>query len=84
MNYFQRNGSSIYDERRKILENATAWNDEITTQRYELSTDGQLIVFDYPLSSIFVFNDKLYYFFTDFYGQIDSFSELNTSKEDCL
>lgn len=66
MNYYEFHGSTIYDERRKILENAE-YNPKL--KNFEI------------IPNTFSHEKKLYYFLTEHHGQITSFFELNTNKE---
>ena len=84
MNYFQYHGSSIWDEKRTILEKAKYWDDDIKITRYEKYANGEFVKREVSNSWHFVFKNKLYYFLTNFHGQIDSFSELSNTKEQCL
>ncbi len=81
LNHFQFHGSIIYDNRRKILEEATY---EPKIEKNELYTDGSFVKEPCRMSSTFLHNGKLYYFLTSHHGQISSFFELNTSREKCL
>lgn len=84
MNYFQYYGSSLWDERRTILEKAKYWDDDIKVIHYKKYTNGEFEKTEETNSWKFVYKSKLYHFYTDFYGQISNFTELNTSKAKCL
>lgn len=84
MNYFQYHGSSIWDERRAILENAEYWHDDIKIIRYERYAEGGFVKNDFSNNKSFVFKNKLYSFQTNFHGQISNIIELNISKQKCL
>jgi len=81
LNHFQFHGSIIYDERRKILEEATY---EPKIVKHELYTDGSFVKERGENSTTFFHNGKLYYFMTTHHGAISNFFELNTSKEKCI
>lgn len=83
MNHFEYRGSSICGEKRQILENATAWDDEIEITRFEKMSDGSFVSENYNSSSCFIWDSKLFYFI---FGRISiqSFFELNQLKEKCV
>lgn len=84
MNYFQYHGSSIWDKRREILEQAT-FCDEASTEVFRYEKRGNYFVKHEEISSWkFIYKRRLYYFLTDFSGQISNFFELVISKKDCL
>lgn len=84
MNFFQYHGSSIWDERRTILEKAKYWDDDIKVIRYKKYSNGEFEKIEETSSWKFVYKNILYYFHTNFHGQICDLSELNISKEKCL
>ena len=82
-NYFQYHGSSIYDKRREVLENADFDNYRVI--RNELYTDGSFVRERARSSWTFLSGGQLYSFLTHTWsGQIADFFELNMSKEKCL
>lgn len=82
LNHFQFHGSTIYDERRKILEQAR-W-DDYKIYSNDLCTDGSFEKQESKIPTTFFHEDKLYYFMTTHHGAIQSFFELNTDKEKCV
>lgn len=81
LNHFQSHGSIIYDERRKILEEAIY---ELKITKNELYVDGSFVKKRVENSTTFFYKGKLYYFMTTHHGAISDFFELNTSKEKCI
>lgn len=81
LNHFQFHGSIIYDERRRILEEARY---EPKIVKYERYSDGSFVKERGENSTTFFHNGKLYYFMTMHHGAISNFFELNTSKEKCI
>jgi hypothetical protein len=97
MNYFEYHGSAFYDdERLNILKNATFCQDIMRITQYEPLANqtldksdpnyytGKFSVREITNSWHFVYDNKLYCFWSDMYGRIDTMCELNTSKEKCL
>jgi len=84
MNYFEYHGSSIWDKKRKILEEATVWGDDIILNRYEKLANDKFVKSDFPSSYFFAYENKLYRFITDISGRISSFFQSAISKKDCL
>ncbi len=83
LDYFQYNGSSIWDKRREILENAIFYDDDtLDVFRHDLLLDGKENICKETGSWKFIYKGKLYRFLTDFHGQINSFFELKMSKEE--
>ena len=81
INHFQYHGSIIYDERRKILEEAIY---EPSVVKYEKYADGSFVKTKIESSNIFCHKGKIYYFLTTHHGTICNFFELNNSREKCI
>ena len=85
LNYFQYHGSSIYDKSRKILENAIFYDDDtLNVFHHDLLVNGKENIIRETGSWKFIFKGKLYKFLTNHSGQISSFFELATSKEEAI
>lgn len=82
LNHFQFYGSTIYYERRKIIEAATF--DGYIIVKNEKYADGSFVSEDCRMPFTFLHNGQLYYFLTTHHGAISDFFELNMSKDKCL
>lgn len=78
LNYFQQYGSSIYDERRKILEES--YFEGFKVKRYEQLVDKSFEVSNVTPSWKMNHKGQLYYFLIGHSGQIQSLIKLNMDK----
>ena len=84
MNHFEYHGSTIYDDRRGILEAAKFGGDGYKVVRHEKYADGSFVQSAFEPAWTFLHAGKLHHFSTTHHGQIESFFELNMSKDKCL
>jgi len=80
--YLEYHGTTIYDSiERKILDNAIF--DGFKIEKHEQMCDGTFDKGGFKVGSTFVSGGVLYYFMTNFAGQISTFFELNMCKNNC-
>jgi len=80
--YLEFHGTSIYNEKQLQILDAASF-DDFQVLRHERLTTGKYIITKYNTAQCFLHNDNLYYFMTEFHGQISGFFKLNTSPTQC-
>ena len=79
---FKKYGTTIYDDRRKIIKEAIFEGFKI--KRYEQMADGTYACTFFDPSWVFKYKDQLYYFLLSHGGQILDFFKLNMSPDRCV